>query len=83
LPVRIEYKSSVFKDLKKIGMPEATRIMDKLEKDLGKDPDKGEPLKGKFKGMFKLKVGDYRVIYTKAKDSVLILRIGHRKHVYR
>ena len=83
MPVRIEYKSSVFKDLKKIGMPEATRIMDKLEKDLGKDPDKGEPLKGKFKGMFKLKVGDYRVIYTKAKDSVLILRIGHRKHVYR
>ena len=64
-------------------MPEATRIMDKLEKDLGKNPDKGEPLKGKFKGMFKLKVGDYRVIYMKAKDSVLILRIGHRKHVYR
>ena len=63
-------------------MPEATRIMDKLEKDLGKNPDKGEPLKGKFKGMFKLKVGDYRVIYIKAKDSVLILRIGHRKHVY-
>lgn len=64
-------------------MPESTRIMDKLEKDLGKNPDKGEPLKGKFKGMFKLKVGDYRVIYKKAKDSVLILRIGHRKHVYR
>ena len=83
MPVKIDYKSSVFKDLKKIGMTEATRIMDKLEKDLGKNPGKGEPLKGKFKGMFKLKIGDYRVIYTKAKDSVLILRIGHRKHVYR
>ena len=79
----IEYKSSVFRDLKKIGMPEATRIMNKLEKDLRKNPDKGEPLKGKFKGMFKLKVGDYRVIYAKIKESVLILRIGHRKHVYR
>jgi mRNA interferase RelE/StbE len=83
LPAEIKYKSSVFHDLKKIGMPEATRIMDKLEKVLSKSPDKGEPLKGKFKGMFKLKVGDYRVIYTNAKDSVLILRIGHRKHVYR
>jgi mRNA interferase RelE/StbE len=83
LPVKIEYKSSVFKDLKKIGMPEAPRIMDKLEMDLARNPDKGEPLKGKFKVMFKLKVGDYRVIYSKAKDSVLILRIGHRKHVYR
>ena len=82
MPVKIEYKSSVFKDLKKVGTLEATRIMDKLEKDLNKNPDKGEPLKGKFKGMFKLKVGDHRVIYAKTKDSVLILRIGHRKHVY-
>jgi len=64
-------------------MPEAPRIMDKLEKDLARNPNKGEPLKGKFKGMFKLKVGDYRVIYTKAINSILILRIGHRKHVYR
>ena len=64
-------------------MPEATRIMDKLENDLGKNPNKGEPLKGKFKGMFKLKVGDYRVLYAKIKDSVLTLRIGHRKQVYR
>ncbi len=83
MPAKIEYKSSVFKDLKKIRMPEATRIMDKLEKYLSNDRDKGEPLKGKFKGMFKLKAGDYRVIYTKIKDGVLILRIGHRKHVYR
>ena len=83
MPAKIEYKSSVFKDLKKIGTPDATRIMDKLEKDLSNDPDKGEPLKGKFKGMFKLKVVDYRVLYAKIKNSVLILRIGHRKHVYR
>ncbi len=83
MQTKIEYKSSVFNDLKKIRMPEAARIMDKLEKDLRSDPNKGEPLKGKFKGMFKFKVGDYRIIYAKARDSILILRIGHRKHVYR
>ena len=80
MPVKIEYKSSVFKDLKKIGLPEAMRIMDKLEKDLSVNPDKGEPLKGKFRGMFKLKVGDYRVLYSKTKERIIILRIGHRKH---
>jgi mRNA interferase RelE/StbE len=83
LPKNIEYKSSVFRDLKKIGMPETTRIMDKLETVLSKDPGRGEPLKGKFKGMFKLKVGDYRVVYAKTKKGILILRIIHRKHVYR
>ncbi len=81
MPANIEYKSSVFRDLKKIGMPEATRIMVKLETVLSKDPDRGEPLKGKFKGMFKLKVGDYRVVYAKTKKGILILRVRHHKHV--
>jgi mRNA interferase RelE/StbE len=57
--------------------------MDKIETVLSDNPDKGELLRGKFKGMFKLRVGDYRIVYIKTKNSVLILRIRHRKHVYR
>jgi mRNA interferase RelE/StbE len=83
LTVRIDYKESVFRDLKRIGMPEAKRIINKLEKILREDPGKGERLKGKFQGLLKLKVGDYRVIYTKTREGVLILRIGHRKHIFR
>lgn len=64
-------------------MPETTRIMDKLEKILIGNPEKGEPLKGKYKGLFKLRVGDYRVVYAKTKNGVLILRVRHRKHAYR
>ncbi len=83
MPAEIEYKASVFRDLKKIGLSEGGRIVDKLEKILKKNPDKGIPLKGEFAGLFKLRVGDYRVIYTKTKKGVLILRIGHRKKVYK
>jgi len=63
-------------------MPWAKRIIDKLEKALGPDPDRGIPLRGEFAGLFKLRIGDYRVIYAKTPDGVLVLRIGHRKHVY-
>ena len=77
MPVRIDYKASVEKDLKKIGMPHSIRVMNKLETILSKDPNKGEPLKGKYKGMLKLRVGDYRVIYSKTKTGVLVLRIRH------
>ena len=80
---KIDYKSSVFRDLNNIGMPEAKRILNKLERELKRDPDCGEPLKGKFKGLWKLRIGDHRVIYTRTKEGVLILRTGHRKHVYR
>ena len=83
MPVRIDYKASVEKDLRKIGMPHSTRVMNKLEKILSQDPNKGEPLKGKYKGMFKLRVGEYRVIYSKTKIGVLVLRIRHRGKAYR
>jgi mRNA interferase RelE/StbE len=83
LPAEIEYKASVLKDLKRIGMPNSKRIVDKLEKTLGSDPNAGLPLKGEFDGLFKLRIGDYRVIYSKTVNGVLILRIGHRSNVYR
>ena len=83
MPVNVDYKKSVYRDLKKIGIHESTRIMDRLETILTKNPDKGEPLKGKYKGMFKLRVGDYRIVYTKTRNGVLILRVRHRKHAYR
>lgn len=79
----ISYKASVERDLKKLDKNEATRILDKVETDLGKDPAKGEPLKGPFQGLFRYRIGDYRVIYTKTKDGILVLRISHRKDVYK
>ena len=82
MTIKINYKQSVFRDLKNIGMPEAKRIVNKLEKILKQNPDIGEPLSGKFKGLLKLRIGDYKVVYTRTTDGVLILRISHRKHAY-
>lgn len=83
MPIKIDYKKSVLKDLKNIGNPVAKRLVDKLETELSTNPDKGIPLHGEFKGLFKLRIGDYRIIYAKSKERVLILRIGHRSTVYR
>ena len=82
MPAEIEYKASVERDLRKLGKPAARRVMDRLEQILSMNPDQGAPLKGEYAGLFKLRVGDYRVIYAKTRDGVLVLRIGHRKNVY-
>ena len=42
----------------------------------------GVPLRKTLKGYWKLRVGDYRVVYQLEKDEVLILAIRHRKTVY-
>ncbi len=83
MPVRIEYKKSVHRDLKRIGEPHSTRILDRLEEFLSANPDKGEKLEGQYQGLYKLRVGDYRVVYSKTKAGILVLRIRHRKHAYR
>jgi len=82
LAFNIQYKRSVVRDLKNIDKTDAKRIIDKLERKLKKDPDAGEQLKGKFTGLLRLRVGDYRVIYTRTKNGVLVLLISHRKDVY-
>lgn len=36
-----------------------------------------------FKGLFKLRVGDWRLIYRIARGEVLFVTLGHRSEVYR
>lgn len=42
----------------------------------------GEPLRGILKPAWKLRVGDWRVIYTIKGRDVFVWMIGHRKSVY-
>lgn len=79
----IDYKSSVSKDIKKVDKSEAKSILNKIERKLQRDPNAGQPLKGKFAGLFRLRIGDYRVIYSRTRKGVLVLRIVHRKEAYR
>ncbi len=34
-------------------------------------------------GSYRFRIGDYRVIFDLGKDEIIILRIGHRKNIYR
>jgi mRNA interferase RelE/StbE len=83
LAYNILYKKSVQRDLKKLGKTEARRILDQLETELSKKPDSYPILKGEFAGLRKYRLGDYRIIYALMDEDVVVLRIGHRKDVYR
>lgn len=32
---------------------------------------------------YRFRIGDYRVIFDREEDGILILRVGHRKDIYR
>jgi len=48
-------------------------------------PHGTEKLKGKLKGAWRVRVGDYRILYDIHDDDrkVVILEIGHRREIYR
>ena len=79
----ITFKKSVSKDLKKLSHSDKTRILNKLTSELSKKADKFPELQGAFAGLRKYRVGDYRIIYSIMHNTVLIVRIRHRKEVYK
>jgi mRNA interferase RelE/StbE len=84
---KIEFDEGVEKDLRKLDRTWQLRIKRYLL-DLGKLPDprlRGKPLHGDLAGMWRFRVGDYRVL-CEIQDNVLIIRvitIGHRRSVYK
>lgn len=79
----IVYKKSVQRDLKRVPKAEAERILNKIEQELSQKADAYPALKGRFAGLRKYRIGDYRVIYAIVGDECLVLRIGHRKEVFK
>ena len=80
---KITFKKSVAKDLKKISPENVNRVLNKISVDLPGKADLLPVLQGQFSGLKKFRVGDYRIIFTIIDDSILILRVQHRKEVYR
>jgi len=83
LAYNVVYKKSVNRDLKKLSKAEAGRILDQIEQELTKKPDSSPALKGQFAGLRKYRIGDYRIIYALVGTDILVLRIAHRKDVYK
>jgi len=76
------------KDFRKIGLEDQRKIIRAIRQRLATRPkDYGEPLRGELKGFWKLRVGQFRVIYEIHEDQVIvsIIMVGFRRdeEVYR
>lgn len=83
----IEISKQAMKALKSIDAVWQKRIRDGI-RNLAADPANNlnvKKIKGGPQNRFRLRVGDYRVVFDKEeKIKVLfVLRIGHRKEIYR
>jgi mRNA interferase RelE/StbE len=85
---RIEFVPAAAKELKKLGRAEAARIVATLETRIAvlDDPRSlGSALTGELGGLWRWRIGDYRVI-ARIEDeriTILVVRIGHWPEEYR
>lgn len=71
-------------DLPKLNKNVKLRIKRAIEERLTTEPTKyGKPLRKSLRGYWKLRVGDYRVVYKIKDDEVFVFGIIHRRKVYR
>lgn len=71
------------KDVATLNRDVGKRIQRAIETRLAAEPQRyGEPLRRTLKGYWKLRVGDYRVVFRIVKNEVWIFGIMHRRDVY-
>jgi len=85
MPFTLHYHPAVpVEDLPLIDRKTKDRIRKAIEERLQTAPHNyGEPLRKSLKGYWKLRVGDYRVVFKVNGAEVWILGIRHRKSVYK
>ncbi|MDO8571783.1 MAG: type II toxin-antitoxin system RelE/ParE family toxin [bacterium] len=70
------------KQLRKLPKFDQIAVIEKIRSLSTAATQKEEKLSG-YKDIFRVRVGDYRIVYRKASQSVYIVLIRHRRDVYR
>ena len=83
----VEISDFAEKQLRKLDRPVQKRLLDWLDDRIDgcKNPRHfGEPLRGDLAGLWRYRVGDFRIIceIQKQRLVVLALAIGHRREIY-
>tara|TARA_Y100000034_G_scaffold134864_1_gene204601 strand:- start:7322 stop:7570 length:249 start_codon:yes stop_codon:yes gene_type:complete len=78
---KISYEKKALLEIRKLDKLLAKRIIKKI-KEMEDDPFKSNIKRLKSQTSFRLRVGDYRVLFELLDGEIKILKIGHRKNIY-
>ena len=82
----MNFTSNAEADLARLDVPVVQRVLKRLRW-LAENFEAITPeaLTGQWQGVFKLRVGDYRVLYTcdKAQQKIVVHFVRHRREVYK
>jgi len=84
----IEFDEEAIDELARLDREAQRRIIRYLRERIATDEDPrrfGRPLKGELAGLWRYRAGDYRIVceIQEAAVRVVVVRVGHRRDVYR
>ena len=80
---KLVYTKTAFKDIQKLDPVAKKRIKRKLET-LAKNPKlHSKKLTNSSIGNYRFRIGNYRIVFDIDKQNIVILRVGHRKEIYK
>ncbi|MBU4224159.1 type II toxin-antitoxin system RelE/ParE family toxin [Patescibacteria group bacterium] len=80
-----EFKRKAAREIEKLSPQIRERILKKLQfYSLQENPlTFAEKLKDQRFGEYRFRIGDYRILFDVKKNILLILKVGHRKEIYK
>ncbi len=82
-PYRIEWLHEAKADVRRLDRPTAMRIFDGVLHYARTGGGDIEPLHGDMAGSFRLRIGDYRVLFAPHDNVMRIFGVRHRSAAYR
>ncbi|MBM3758654.1 MAG: type II toxin-antitoxin system RelE/ParE family toxin [Acidobacteria bacterium] len=81
--MRFPFTTEAKSQLRAIDRQTALRILEALTRLGESGTGDVSPLAGEWQGCYRLRCGDYRVIFRRIEDGLEVIAIGHRSEIYR
>ena len=79
---KIQFQPNVPAEVRAIHGQTALGILKALHRYAETGAGRVKPLKGEFEGLFRLRVGNYRVLFDETAEAITVHRISDRKDAY-
>ena len=80
---RLVYTQRAVKDITSLDLQSRERIKEALERYSESPANYAKKMVDPVLGTYRFRIGDYRVIFDLEGNDIVVLRVGHRRDIYR
>ena len=80
---KLLYTKTAYQDIQKLDDVAKKRIKKKLEEYIRDPFHHAKKLTDSSVGSYRWRIGNHRIVFDIDKDKIIILRVGHRREIYK